>query len=476
MQLAELHVFRKLGRLVLLNVETLRYYSIDPWIADLIRDLATDPAPLTAEALSERYGQSRLRFALRDLVREGIVRDTSLGDNSSPAALPIRKRRGIRNLELMITHGCNLRCSYCYGVTPAGELACSPHLFGAAQAAMPIEVAQAGIDFLYRQCGESQEACVTFFGGEPLLAFDQIQSLVPYILAEASRRKISVKLDLSTNATLLTPPIARFLADNSFICQISIDGTSDAHNAHRRFPAGYGSYQATHDGARLLLEVMPGRVRARLTVTTATDLIRDTTHLLEMGFQSVQAEPAVGGTGPASLDDAGVKRMIAAENTLAETIITEHLAGRALNYHTIKRRMIETRSIRVRKGFHCGAARTLVALSQDGGFYPCHRFVGIPAFRMGSLTDGFDPAWQERILELSVDLRSGCRECWARYLCGGGCWKHAYDAHGTVERPDTDGSCEIIRNQIECALAMNTILCSTAGPDKGVGTRPDPVV
>jgi uncharacterized protein len=117
-----------------------------------------------------------------------------------------------------------------------------------------------------------------------------------------------------------------------------------------------------------------------------------------------------------------------------------------------------TRVVRQRQAHYCGAGRTYFALSQDGGFYPCHRFVGMDGFRMGDLDSGITPDLQKRILKLTVDNRPVCRKCWARYLCGGGCWKPAVDRYGSLERPEDEISCEIIRHQIECAMAVNTEL------------------
>jgi radical SAM protein with 4Fe4S-binding SPASM domain len=84
--------------------------------------------------------------------------------------------------------------------------------------------------------------------------------------------------------------------------------------------------------------------------------------------------------------------------------------------------------------------------------------VGLDEYRMGDLDDGIDLTLQKTILDLTVDNRPVCRDCWARYLCGGGCWKHAVDRNGGLEIPDNDYSCEIIRHEIECAMAVNSEL------------------
>src|SRR5271165_3249341 len=68
------------------------------------------------------------------------------------------------SITLMVAQHCNLRCTYCYGV--AGE-------YGAPGMLEHAAAAEAVRDFLMR--AGPAERNVNFFGGEPLLAFQEIQ-------------------------------------------------------------------------------------------------------------------------------------------------------------------------------------------------------------------------------------------------------------------------------------------------------------
>jgi len=72
--------------------------------------------------------------------------------------------------------------------------------------------------------------------------------------------------------------------------------------------------------------------------------------------------------------------------------------------------------------YPCGAGAGYLGVSADGDLSACHRFVGDESGAMGSLQHGVDVS--RRTLWLSdrhVHRQQPCRECWARYLCGGGC-------------------------------------------------------
>jgi uncharacterized protein len=80
----------------------------------------------------------------------------------------------------------------------------------------------------------------------------------------------------------------------------------------------------------------------------------------------------------------------------------------------------------IEKGTHrpypCGAGAGYFGVSADGDLSPCHRFVGDSDTVMGSLSTGVDTKRQSKWLaDRHVHRQQPCRDCWARYLCGGGC-------------------------------------------------------
>ena len=73
----------------------------------------------------------------------------------------------------------------------------------------------------------------------------------------------------------------------------------------------------------------------------------------------------------------------------------------------------------------CGAGTGYLAVDPDGAIWPCHTLRGAPlghvrepdVFRLRRALDPRLYVWRFN----DVHDQPGCPECWARYLCGGGC-------------------------------------------------------
>ena len=181
-------------------------------------------------------------------------------------------------------------------------------------------------------------------------------------------------------------------------------------------------------------------------------------HLRGLGFGSVHVEPALWGSGEAALDDADIDTLLKQEEEVAGQIVAGVEEGEVREYHALTRLIRETRVIRERRRYFCGAGRGLVCLASDGSYYPCHRLAGRQDYRLGAVDSGIDDTRRQPYRLLHVDARPGCRTCWARYLCGGGCWDHAIGAHDTLKEPDEEKACRIMRRRIELAMAVNALL------------------
>ncbi|NLI33358.1 MAG: SPASM domain-containing protein [Deltaproteobacteria bacterium] len=455
--LNELHLFRVLGKTILYNVITMLFYEVTDLVHDLVCSLASSPDTDPLNSLAGRHNKEEILLALAYLEEEGFFGGMPAGVQSRPP--PLKKRWGIRHLELMVTHACNMACRYCYGSVGPDQWEGASCLYGATTGGMSFDVAQSGIDFLFEASGPQKELSVVFFGGEPLLELSLIEKIVPYVRRKEEETGKNVDLSLSTNGLLLTDAVVKFLVANKIGCQVSIDGPPELHDANRRLQNGKGSYERILPGIRRLIAARPGRVPARVTVSRGSvDLPRVIDHLLRLGFGSIHIEPVIGVAEDMRITPEDVEAIKRRNEGLAVFLVSEVRKGRYFNYSNLVKFIRQTRVVRERLAHYCGAGRTYFALSQDGDFYPCHRFVGMEAYRMGDPIRGIDETLRRTILDLTVERRPTCKECWARYLCGGGCWKHAVDIHGGLDRPDSQLSCEIIRHQIECAMAINSEL------------------
>jgi uncharacterized protein len=453
--ITEHHLFDRMGKHILFNVGTMLFYEVTSLVCDIIRLLEKDGAADPVRALKDKYPVWEIRQSLKYLKGEKFFTERQ---EEIPAAPSVIKRYGIRHLELMVTHNCNMRCRYCYGSHGKEEWEAQPYLYGGTGKGMSLEMVKKGVDFLFDNSPMQKDLSLIFFGGEPLLEFKLIKNTVPYVREKEAETGKKTNLSMVTNGILLSDEVVDFLMSNKIGCQVSIDGPKEIHNINRVLPTGKGSYDLVLPGIKRLIAARPHKVSARVTIPRGmVDIPSVLDHLLSLGFGSVHTEPSVAGAGDLMVtgdDISEIKRQI---ESVALFLVDSVRKNRYFSYTNLVKFIRMTRVVRERIPFFCGAFRTYFALSQDGGFYPCHRFVGMEEYRMGDIDNGLDLSLQEKILDLAVDNRPACRDCWARYFCGGGCWHHALMVNKSLETP-CGASCELIKHQIECAMAINSEL------------------
>lgn len=118
-------------------------------------------------------------------------------------------------VTLLLTHRCNLRCSYCYQRERSGP------------ARMEWRTARAALDLLL--AGAPSSCAVELSGGEPTLEPDLVRTCITY-LRSAAPPGVAVDCSLATNGTLLDDDLLAFLADHDVAIDLSFDGVPAAQD------------------------------------------------------------------------------------------------------------------------------------------------------------------------------------------------------------------------------------------------------
>jgi uncharacterized protein len=111
-------------------------------------------------------------------------------------------------LALIVTDDCNFHCSYC----PQRK----------EDIYMKHSTIKKAVDFFYPFLEE--EAVITFYGGEPLLAFDSIRYAVSLLEEKEKKEGKKLRFNLTTNGSLITDEVLRFFNEHHFDVQLSFDG------------------------------------------------------------------------------------------------------------------------------------------------------------------------------------------------------------------------------------------------------------
>lgn len=123
-------------------------------------------------------------------------------------------------LTLIPTEQCNFRCKYCYESFPDNV--------------MSTEVQDSILLYLKKNLNRYSSLHISWFGGEPLLAIDIIESMSEKIKKICAFYKKPFTASMTTNGFLLDiDNFKKLLKCNVIYYQITIDGTKEIHDVQR---------------------------------------------------------------------------------------------------------------------------------------------------------------------------------------------------------------------------------------------------
>jgi len=368
---------------------------------------------------------------------------TDSGSRHAPE--PLEKEHPVAGMDLFVAQTCNLSCVYCYG---------QDGTYGD-RGLMSEKTALQAIDWLIEASGPVKSLRINFFGGEPLLNFSLIKTVVPYALARAEKAGKKALFQITTNGTLLDDEIIRFFQQHEFKVLVSIDGPQDIHDRQRRFADGNGSFKAVTQHLDNLVKNVP-ETDAHAVILGDTDPDIVINALRKFGFRGISVLPASGSVfiteeDPGkNRDTASILKHMEDEAELWLNLTKKRAIKQLQQLQTYSQFTAAVKSLlQHRKNYHpCGAAIGLVAVSCSGDIYPCHRFVGQEKHRIGDLS-GHELNRNE-YLKSPVMTNEHCMKCYARYYCAGGCKQDNIISGGSLYQPSED-MCRLRRRQFELA-------------------------
>lgn len=138
-------------------------------------------------------------------------------------------------LILITTEMCNMRCRYCvYSDFYADKKTYSSKSMSKETAFRAIDLFKSIHEEKVKR-GYKNDPKISFYGGEPLLNFELIKSVVEYV------EKIefeNVEYLVTTNGTIMDNAMTEFMAKNNFMVSFSLDGDENNHDRNRVFSKG----------------------------------------------------------------------------------------------------------------------------------------------------------------------------------------------------------------------------------------------
>lgn len=368
--------------------------------------------------------------------------------DAAPLVTDFKKSvRYVKALCLHICHDCNLSCDYCF----AGG-----GTYHTERDYMSAEVGKKAVDFLLENAGPRRNLEVDFFGGEPLLNMGAVREIVSYARSKEQESGKKFSFTMTTNCLLLNEENIAYLNEEMDNVVLSVDGRKCVHNEVRHSKNGKDCFDVILNNAVKMRKARGDKryyVRGTFTAKNL-DFSKDILFLNDIGFDQISVEPVVLPDGhPLAIKTEHLELVLEEYERFTEEYLERRDNGRWFNFFHYMTDL-EHGPCPDKRLTGCGAGTEYLAVTPAGDIYPCHQFAGLENFRIGNVFHGIkNPAIREEFAENCVLAKEWCRDCFAKYYCGGGCAANAYNFTGRIDGQYRTG-CELTKKRLEMSLAV----------------------
>ena len=381
---------------LLYNSAANSFLKIEDGQEDTIREICEDPDRYDFSASPQMYIQLR---TAGHLVQDG--QDEDLYNILKMRRLTARYASDTLLLTVAITRACNFDCSYCFEGNRTGK-------------PMSEEVADKLVAFIKRH--KKPKRFITWYGGEPLLAFDRILSIDEKLKAE----DLPYQAMMVTNGYLLEERVIRELNRlNIHLIQITLDGKRETHDARRYLKNGGKTYDRIFSNLEsLMASDYQGNVQVRVNVDG-----RNADEFMEV-------YRAIKGKFP---EDFGKRISVypgfvtGASHPDASCFFGSDAKGRFVAEVNEKYGIAPLSLFPGKPPGGCTLTnRNSYVVGPDGELYKCWNDVGMEHLVVGhidSMTDWNMPLVAKGMVAASYLDAPECRKCFYFPICDGGCHK-----------------------------------------------------
>lgn len=355
------------------------------------------------------------------------------------------KNKKLCRLMLFLTNSCNLRCIYCHCNSSIGDDMSDRTIDTAVSKYCDhIENRLASI-YKYEETPQ-----ITFMGGgEPFLRIKKIKEIVTYFKNRCSDWKINPRFVIVTNTTLGDDEDWKWLVDQGFLINLSLDGPQDVQNRNRPMFGGYPTSSVIE--ARLAyLSSIGAECHVRSTVISV-DEVDDICHYFER-FDCVKTHALE----PVSVAGRAEKGLISSQDEFYKHFFDKYSSYLLENPSRYKSSWFKP--FKRTEGF-CGAVYCNAIVHPNGNVSLCsevgenetNSFLKEKFFVSSVYDEGLVYESPKAVLfseEHFLDNLPRCRDCIIKYKCGGGCYIKRYRDFGG----DADKMWDVF---CKCAINLN---------------------
>ena len=401
----------------------------------------------TAEYLKARETGFKPALSEEEIKAISADVDTLVGQGllyaPEPKTYPIKSNE-VKALCIHICHDCNLRCRYCFADEGA---------YHSEREFMSEKTAKQAIDFLIRNSGNRKVLEADFFGGEPLMCLDTIKNVVAYAREQGEKYGKKFLFTTTTNGVLLGDDATDFFNREMENVVLSLDGRKEVHDAIRKTVNGKGSFDVCFKNIKNFVATRGNKsyyVRGTFTAKNL-DFSNDVMFLADSGFDSISMEPVVTDIPDLQIREEHLPRICEEYEILCEKYLDAYKKGKGFNFFHFNIDL-EGGPCLSKRVSACGAGNEYFSVVPNGDIYPCHQFAGNKKFYMGNVYEGvLNGDIRSQFASSCLFTRKSCENCFAKFICSGGCSANNYNFTGNIEQPYKI-TCVMMKKRIECAM------------------------
>ena len=446
-----IHKFTRNNIFIVLDVNSGAIHMVDKMVYDLLDHYPEADKSESIKALKSTYDEVELSKAI-DEIQDLIDTEQLYSDDTYIKNLEFKNRKPvIKAMCLHIAHDCDLRCKYCFA---------SQGDFQGTRSMMSEDIGKKALKFLVDSSGNRRNLEVDFFGGEPLMNFDVVKSLVTYGRSIEKEHNKNFRFTLTTNGVKLTDEIIDYVNEHMDNVVLSLDGDKEVNDNMRVTINNKGSYDTIVPKFQKLVEKRKDKsyyIRGTFTKFNR-EFAKDVIHMSDLGFFSTSVEPVVTEAKyPYALSEEDLPIICEQYDLLADAYLERHGTEKAFAFFHFNVDLSQGPCI-VKRLSGCGAGSEYVAVTPEGDIYPCHQFVGDEKFKLGNVAeDNYNNHLGHEFKEAHVYNKEKCKTCWAKFYCSGGCHANAYNFNHDINVP-YDLGCEMEKKRLEAAFYIQAKL------------------
>ena len=399
-----------------------------------------DAKYLSGEADITEFSDEQIQEAIADI--EGLKAEGLLFKDEVKA-YPVKSSE-VKALCIHICHDCNFRCRYCFADEGA---------YHSKRESMTEETARAAVDFLIQNSGNRRVLEMDFFGGEPLMNYDVLKKTVAYAKEQGAKHGKKFLFTTTTNALLLSDEVIEFFNAEMENVVLSLDGREEVHDAIRKSINGKGTFALIIDKIKKFVKLRGDKhyyVRGTFTAKNL-DFAKDVLFIADQGFDSISMEPVVTEIEDLQIREEHLPRIEQEYETLCDEYLKRYAAGQGFNFFHFNVDL-EGGPCLSKRVSACGAGNEYFSVVPNGDLYPCHQFASDKEFRLGSVYEGIvRPDIREKFKNSCLFTRKKCENCFAKFICSGGCSANNYHYNGDMDEP-YETTCAMMKKRVECAM------------------------